>query len=183
MIPLRFKQAITSAILAAAADILAQSLGPQKKPHNWRRTFRIGLYGLLWVGPSNHFWQLILERLFPRKSDPLRPFKKVAFDQFTYGPLNNIMFMTFIARMVDGKSWEATRATIRKDYTSVQVNGWRLWPLAQFINQSFVPLDMRVLWTNLVSLFWTSFLIMRVKSGAVVPRVRLPMFKAKRHAH
>ena len=176
-----YQQAITSSILAATADILAQHLGPTKKPHNWLRTIKIGLYGLLWVGPSNHFWQLILEKIFPPKLDPLRPAKKVAFDQLTYGPLNNVLFMTFIARMVDDKTWSEAGSTIRKDFKSVQMNGWRLWPMAQLINQSFIPLELRVLWTNLVSLLWTSFLIMRVKSGAVVPKFyyQLPTFKKK----
>ena len=42
-------------------------------PINWRRTLTIALYGLVWSGPSNHFWQHTLERIFPpSKSDGLR---------------------------------------------------------------------------------------------------------------
>jgi hypothetical protein len=64
-------QAITAGILAGASDLLAQRL-TSSAPHNWRRTLSIAFYGFLWSGPGSHYWQQILERLFPNKNDPLR---------------------------------------------------------------------------------------------------------------
>lgn len=170
---------MTAALLAAAADIISQRLASRRARLNWRRTLSIALYGAVWVGPSNHFWQLFLERLFPRHDDPLRPAKKVAVDQLTYGPLNNVLFMTYISMVVEGRSVKATRAKLTADYRGVQVNGWRLWPLAQLVNHSFVPLDLRVLWSNCVSLLWTTFMIMRSRAaaGARGARIALPLLK------
>ena len=167
--------------------MIAQRLGSNRARINWRRTLSIALYGLIWTGPSNHYWQLLLERLFPKRDDPLRPAKKVLFDQLTYGPLNNIMFMIYISMIVEGRSWNATRTKIRADYPNVQINGWRLWPAAQFINQSFVPLELRVLWSNMVSLLWTTFMITRAKTAAGKlsgPRtIGLPTLIAARKDH
>ncbi|KAG7671539.1 putative Peroxisomal membrane protein PMP22 [Nannochloris sp. 'desiccata'] len=168
-------KAVTASLIAIASDLIAQRLGGSSRARvNWRRTLSIALYGLIWTGPSNHYWQLFLERLFPDKKDPLRPAKKVALDQLTCGPLNNIMFMIYISMIVEGRSWNATKLKIRADYANVQVNGWRLWPLAQFINQSFVPLELRVLWSNMVSLIWTTFMITRAKTAGRIPGPNLP---------
>lgn len=58
-------------MLIGASDLLAQRLA-SSAPANWRRTLCMALYGALWVGPSGHYWQQLLERFFPDKQDPLR---------------------------------------------------------------------------------------------------------------
>lgn len=171
--PLRTK-ALTAAFLAGLADVIAQRLSSRARL-NWRRTLSIALYGLIWGGPSNHYWQMALERIFPNRKDQLRPVKKVTLDQLTYGPLNNILFMTYISMVVEGRSWTATRTKVRNEYPGVQSKGWRLWPVAQFVNQSFVPLEFRVLWTNCVALLWSTFLITRAKTAGQT--TRLPVLK------
>ena len=40
-----------------------------------------------------------------------------------------------------------------------------MWPVAQFINQEFVPLKLRVLWINLVAFCWSVFLILQAKQA------------------
>lgn len=48
----------------------------------------------------------------------------------------------------------------------MQQRGWRLWPLASFVSQQFVPLQLRVLWLNAVAFLWSLFLILRSSAGA-----------------
>lgn len=158
-------KAITAGVLAGVSDLLAQRLS-SGAPTNWRRTLSIALYGLAWAGPASHYWQQILESLFPNKKDPLRSGKKVLLDQLTYGPLQNILFMSYIAYVVEGRSWGATMAKLRADLPMVQSRGWRVWPVASWVNQEFVPLKLRVLWLNLVALGWTTFLIMQGKTAS-----------------
>jgi hypothetical protein len=165
-------QALTAATLAALSDILAQRLTSRKASRlNWRRTLAISLFGFLWTGPSNHFWQLLLESIFPstqaQDSDKIswRPAKKVLLDQLTYGPLNNILFMMFMAKLIEGRSWKTTLSKIKADYPAIQLRGWRFWPVAQFVNQTVVPLQLRVLWTNCVAFVWSTYLILRSKSA------------------
>lgn len=47
---------------------------------NWQRTAAIAAYGLLWNGPSAHFWQKLMEHVFKGKSDMGTVLKKVQLD-------------------------------------------------------------------------------------------------------
>lgn len=161
--PLKTK-AVTAGVLAGSSDLLAQRLSGGSI--NWRRTLAIALYGVVWSGPAGHFWQQALERLFPDKKDPLRSAKKVLLDQLTFGPLCNGLFLAFMAGVVEGRGWAGTRDKLRRDFAGVQQRGWRLWPLASFISQQFVPLQLRVLWLNAVAFLWSLFLILRSSAGA-----------------
>ncbi|KAL4422648.1 hypothetical protein ABPG75_008845 [Micractinium tetrahymenae] len=164
--PLKTK-AVTAGVLAGVSDLLAQRLsGSTGAGINWRRTLAIALYGVVWSGPAGHFWQQILERLFPDQKDPLRSVKKVVVDQLTFGPLCNGLFLAFMAGVVEGRGWAGTRDKLRREFAGVQQRGWRLWPLASFISQQFVPLQLRVLWLNAVAFLWSLFLIMRSSAGA-----------------
>jgi peroxisomal membrane protein 2 len=133
----------------------------------------VALYGLVWGGPSNHYWQLFLERAVPRRrGDALRPLKKVALEQLTWGPLNNALLMLYLAKAVEGRSWAATWRATAANFGGVQRSGWRLWPAASLVNQTFVPLELRVLWMNAVALVWSTFLISRARpSGGLPPRL------------
>ena len=93
---------------------------------------------------------------------------QVVLDQATYGPLCNVLFMSFAGLALEGLSFAALRDRIANNYVSVQLNGWKLWPLAALINYRFVPLKFRVLFVNLVALCWSTFLLLR--SRAAVPK-------------
>ncbi|KAI3430384.1 hypothetical protein D9Q98_004979 [Chlorella vulgaris] len=162
--PLKTK-AITASLLIGASDLLAQRLTLGAAPTNWRRTLCMCAYGFLWAGPAGHYWQQILESLFPDKHDPLRTVKKVLTDQLVYGPLQNAVFMTFLAVVVEGRSWAATRTKLQADFVGVQSRGWRVWPVVSFVNQEFVPLKLRVLWMNVAALGWATFLILQGKTA------------------
>jgi hypothetical protein len=43
----------------------------------------------------------------------------------------------------------------------------QVWPLAQFINHSYVPLKLRVLYSNCVALAWSIFIITRARASVV----------------
>ena len=73
---LRSVQAITSGSLAALSDITAQKL-VSNAPLNWRRTLAMALFGLIWSGPSNHYWQKFTNQLFKGKKDAASVVQKV----------------------------------------------------------------------------------------------------------
>ena len=61
--PLQTK-ALTAALMSALADALAQRAGAPKQRWRASRTARFALLGLLWGGPSVHFWQAWLAEKF-----------------------------------------------------------------------------------------------------------------------
>jgi peroxisomal membrane protein 2 len=109
--PLRTK-ALTAACIAGLSDVIAQRIlvGRYRSPY---RTLLCALYGLLWNGPSNHFWQKFMEKLFRGKTDNLTVIRKVLFDQVTYGPLCNLLFMSFATIVLEGKGLATLREKIR----------------------------------------------------------------------
>ncbi|CAK0760882.1 hypothetical protein CVIRNUC_002809 [Coccomyxa viridis] len=154
--PLETK-ALTSAGLAGLSDIVAQRI-VSRGVLNWRRTAAMALFGLVWSGPSMHFWQQLQERIFKGRRDTATLIKRVLLDQLTFGPLSNAVFMSYIALVVEGRSFDFTKAKLYTDFSGVQKNGWRLWPLASWVTYQYIPLRLRVLFVNVVAFFWSTFL-------------------------
>lgn len=159
-------KAITAGCLSSASDILAQSM-TSKKAFNLNRTLAIGVFGLMWSGPSAHYWQAWLQKKFP-KQDDASVVQKVVVDQVTYGPVCNLALMSFLALVVDGRSLKFTLNKLRSDFWSVQRNGWKFWPLVAILNYRYVPLKLRVLVINLAAFCWSTFLITRSHGKALV---------------
>lgn len=159
-------KAITAGCLSAASDMLAQSM-TSKNAFNFRRTLAIGAFGFLWSGPSAHYWQGWLQKRFP-KQDDASAVKKVVVDQVTYGPICNLALMSFLALIVDGRSLKFTRHKLRTDFWSVQLNGWKFWPLVALVNYRYVPLKLRVLVINVAAFCWSTFLISKSHGKALV---------------
>ncbi|PSC69130.1 Peroxisomal membrane PMP22 isoform A [Micractinium conductrix] len=174
-------KSVTAGTMAGLSDLLAQRLTASAgSTFNWRRTLAIALYGGLWAGPASHYWQAFLEKLFPNKKDPLRSLKKVAVDQLTFGPFVNALFMSYMSAVVEGRSLAATRAKVSHEFTAVQARSWRVWPLASFVSQQYVPLQLRVLWLNCVAFLWSTFLILRSSGVASRPALLAAAVKLKR---
>ncbi|GLC34883.1 hypothetical protein PLESTB_001174100 [Pleodorina starrii] len=159
--PLRTK-CITSACIAGLSDVVAQLI-ISGSYQNVKRTLAVACFGAIYSGPSAHYWQKFMEHLFAGKKDFQTVLKKVVVDQLTYGPVCNVLFMSFATLVLEGKSLSFLMQKIPRDYPGVQLNGWRLWPLAALINYRFVPLQFRVLFINLTALVWTTFLLLKSK--------------------
>ena len=56
----------------------------------------------------------------PPRTHATHSVKKVALDQLTFGPLNNICVMLFFAVVVEGRSLRYARGKIARDYPTVQ---------------------------------------------------------------
>ncbi|DBB08125.1 hypothetical protein WJX82_004659 [Trebouxia sp. C0006] len=168
--PLKTK-AITSGSLAALSDITAQKL-VSNAPLNWRRTIAMALFGLIWSGPSNHYWQKFTNQLFKGKKDAASVVQKVLIDNLVYSPVFNLLVMAYIATVVEGRSMSFVQTKLQRDFPSLQLDSWKLWPLVSLINYKYVPLKLRVLVMQAIAFFWQTFLILRAKS-TVVQRVPL----------
>lgn len=170
-------QSITAGAICAMANILSQWLVNinRKKKIDAKTVAKFAAFGMLWVGPSGHYWQSKLERLVPARissnekrqakktsaPDSKRAVKKTIIDQLVYGPMSNLIFLTFIAKAVEGKSLESSLSGVKSQFWKTQVRGWLVWPLAQYINQLYIPLELRVLWLNGVAFFWSTLLILQ----------------------
>ena len=123
--PLPHTQALTAGTLSALADLVSQKLGGAS-PIKWRRTILLFLYGCVYSGPCAHYWQIALEKLFPNKDDPLRVLKKVVVDQLVYSPVQNMVVLTYLAKVVEGLSLDTALTKVSLQFPVVQAMGWRV---------------------------------------------------------
>jgi peroxisomal membrane protein 2 len=165
-------KAISSAVIAGVSDMTAQKL-VSNAPLNWRRTLAMALFGLIWGGPSNHYWQLFTNRLLKGRKDTASVLQKMILDNCVYSPIYNLLIMTYIAAVVEGRSSAFVKAKLQQDLPTLQMNSWKVWPIVSIVNYKYVPLKLRVLVVQLLAFFWSTFVILQSRSAAaVVPRLK-----------
>jgi hypothetical protein len=84
--------------------------------------------------------------------------------QLTWTIAINCMFFFTSTFMATGDVKASTQAISDKLWPTLKVN-WVVWPVLQGINLSVVPLQYRLLFVNVASLFWSAYLS-SVASGA-----------------
>ena len=51
---------------------------------------------------------------------------QVLIDQSTYGPLCNILFISFITLLLEGRTRAYLKQKLQEDYPRVQLNSWKV---------------------------------------------------------
>jgi protein Mpv17 len=115
----------------------------------------MGLYGGCIFGPAATLWFRFLERNVAvnvgRTSQTLI---RVGCDQLLFAPMITGVFFSTMAVM-EGRN---PADKLSESYWTALKANWSLWPAVQTGNFFFVPLHMRVLLVNVVSLGWNSYL-------------------------
>lgn len=164
-------KALTSAVLSVISDILAQSLQgiplSQLNTTSLRNQF---LIGLLIRGPLVHYWYIILEKFFiklgysPKQQNSTVPaLLKVLLDQTIFSfPFNLLYF--YALGVLEGRSLDYIHAKIDKEFMSMMISNLKLWPLVNILNFTVIPENLRVLFGNIIGIFWTVYVI-KLTSG------------------
>eukprot|EP00891_Asterochloris_glomerata_P007800 jgi/Astpho2/7800/Aster-06091 len=155
-------------ILAGISDITAQKL-VSSRPLNWRRTLAMALFGLVYGGPSNHYWQDFTNKMLKGRKDNASVVKKLLLDNLVFSPVYNVLMMTYISAVVEGRSATYTRNKLTTDFPQLQLNSWKVWPLISICIYKYVPLKLRTLAVQLVALFWGTFVILRSRAATLPP--------------
>ncbi|KAK7384904.1 hypothetical protein VNO78_30607 [Psophocarpus tetragonolobus] len=169
-------QVISSGLIWGAGDIAAQAVTHYTaKRHvivneddnkdfkiNWRRVSTTSLFGLGFVGPFGHFWYEGLDR-FIRLKFMLKPnsFRfvaaKVAVDGFLFGPLDLLVFFTYMG-LSTGKSVPQVKEDVKRDFLPAFVLEGAVWPMVQVANFRFIPVRYQLLYVNFFCLLDSCFL-------------------------
>ncbi|KAJ2719354.1 hypothetical protein GGI07_005266 [Coemansia sp. Benny D115] len=83
--------------------------------------------------------------------------KRVAVDQTVFAPFATGAFV-FGMGLLEGLSPAELAERARTQYMDILLAGYALWPAAQLVNFSLVPLAYRVPFGSTVSLFWNTYL-------------------------
>lgn len=162
-------KALTSFFGFMLGDIMAQKI--EGRPFNPLRCLRLGGYGLTIDGPIGHMWYKLLDR-FVYPNDPqctAAVLAKTAADQIIWAPVMTCVYFAFL-RAMEGHP-ELIASTIQAKLVQTVVANYVLWPAAHFINFRFVPSQHRILYNNVVAIFWNAFLSTLSHAPTVEPSV------------
>ncbi|KAF7553613.1 hypothetical protein G7Z17_g3516 [Cylindrodendrum hubeiense] len=149
-------QSVTTAVLFATGDITAQQLVQKRgfENHDLTRTGRMALYGGFVFGPAATTWFGFLSRNVNVRNKRLETVARVACDQLIFAPVMIGVFLSSMATM-EGAS---AKERLDKTYWPALSTNWMVWPFVQMINFTFLPLQHRVLFANVISIGWNSYL-------------------------
>ena len=149
-------KALTSFTGFTIADLLAQKFAEKQPTIDWARTARMAGFGILWHGPSGHYIYNFLDKLVPGNSFKA-VMSKVFLDQLVHNPVFALVFFTYL-NIVEGKSFQALKDTIKRDFFTTVTGSYVYWIPAHIINFRFIPGSHRVLYINVMQILWNMFL-------------------------
>ena len=154
--PLLIFNSVSCVCIHAVGDCLEQNLIERCAiPYDYSRTVKFAATGIF-SGSSDHCWYYLLDRSFPGvKSRSV--IIKVTLDQFFYTAFEIICFF-IIYNLIDGKGFEGGVAELKGKFLEVLTVSYIFWPILQFINFKFVPLSLRVIYSEVMSLIWCMYL-------------------------
>lgn len=82
---------------------------------------------------------------------------RVACDQLLFAPTFIGIFFIYQGLM-DGRNIRQIRNRLKSAYPTALAANYSIWPLVQFFNFRFVPLDYRSITVNTVALGWNSYM-------------------------
>ena len=123
----------------------------RKRQSSWDplRTRNICVTGSV-VGPTCHYWYMLLDRLLPGRTLKMVG-KKIFLDQMIFSPINISIFLVVLG-FLEGATLKSVAIDLRDKGLQLLKAEWIIWPPAQFINFLFLPTRYRVLYDNTVSL-------------------------------
>jgi protein Mpv17 len=139
-------KALTSLVGFAIGDLLAQKFLGGGGDVDLRRLLRMASFGLLFHGPSGHYFYGFLDRLIAGKG-VAQVVSKVAIDQVLWAPIFTAVFFVYLGA-TEGKSRQQIVDKVKKDTWTGVTTSWKFWPIAHTINFALVPTQHRLLYIN-----------------------------------
>lgn len=170
------KQALTAGSLALTGDTIAQVRERLRKRttlqqhtgshsddsdeavmsgflsnHDWLRALRMTSYGFLFYGPGSYAWYQYLDHALPKQTAQ-NLLLKVLLNQIVLGPC--VIAVVFAwNNLWQGKLSELPKK-YQKDALSTLLFGFRFWIPVSALNFWVVPLQARVAFMSMGSIFW-----------------------------
>ncbi|XP_027890369.1 peroxisomal membrane protein 2 [Xiphophorus couchianus] len=157
-------KSVTSGILSALGNLLSQYLEGRKKAKSGgpvdeidvAGATRYAIFGLIITGPVSHIFYQLMEVWMPT-TDPLCIVKRLLLDRLIFAPGFLLLFY-LVMNILEAKGWDDFQKKMRKSYWTALKMNWKVWTPFTFININFVPVQFRVLFANMIALFWYAYL-------------------------
>lgn len=105
-------------------------------------------------GPAATTWFKFLQNNVVLRNKNLEILARVGVDQGVFAPVMIGVFLSSMA-VLEGVP---PQEKLEKSYTTALTSNYMLWPFVQMVNFKLVPLHHRVLFVNVISIGWNSYL-------------------------
>ncbi|XP_059404578.1 peroxisomal membrane protein 2-like [Carassius carassius] len=157
-------KSVTSGFLSAVGNLLSQALEYRKnnKENSPKKKISVlgplhfAVFGLFITGPVSHYIYQLLEVLLPT-TVPYCLIKRLLLERLIFAPAFLLLFYV-VMNALEGKTLTDVQNKLKTSYWPAMKMNWKVWTPFQFININYVPVQFRVLFANLVALFWYAYL-------------------------
>ncbi|KAL3858020.1 hypothetical protein ACJMK2_012636 [Sinanodonta woodiana] len=159
-------KACTSGTISFLSNIISQKIAPNPDGKiAWRSVAAYTSFGFVITGPLFHNFYLLLDKLFPRKdkSAELKNSdiaKMILFDRLILAPPYLLVFLYAIA-ILEGQGTEVALKKVKATFWTILKMNWRVFTVVQYINFKYVPMKYRVLFGNIIALFFSIYVAVK----------------------
>jgi len=145
--------------LMILGDVICQTYVEKKalKEVDTYRALKFGAIGAVYVGPIISTWYRFLERAIVFKSAGLQAVGKMAVDQIFLAPTFLYSFL-WINGLTSFKPVDEVKREAHKNYFDILITNYKVWPFVQVFNFWVVPLRYRVIFVQVIAIFWNTYL-------------------------
>lgn len=167
---------------SSSRSVSRSSNGPMFS-YDAARAARLCGYSAVIGSPIGHYWFQFLDKfIFPNAmGHPMTAVVKTLLDQVIMAPAGIGLFFCAMS-MLEGNSLQEAWASTKQKFAPTLKANYLLWPAANLVNFAFVPPAQRILYCNVVYIFWASYLsAMASKKGSSEDEMLLePVYLAQK---
>ncbi|KAK7202714.1 hypothetical protein BZA70DRAFT_284777 [Myxozyma melibiosi] len=154
-------QCTSTGVLFGVGDGLAQVIAPDPElggKYDYVRTLRMVFHGGVVFAPLVSQWYKLIGT---KINVPGKPFTealaRMTADQLIWAPFGIASFYVSMG-VLQGHSFETIKGELKAKYYPTMMGNYLVWPAVQIVNFRFMPLEYRLLFVNVVSIAWNTFL-------------------------
>ena len=158
-------KSLTSCGTNAFSDVLCQKLLGLNATEevaskiDLERFVHAAVTGLVWSGPVTHYWyNLLFGKLTAPIKDPIVGLiVRIFLDAIIFSPVTVSGYFA-LRSILEGSGFAGVKEKLSTRLFTTVAGAWKFWPAANVINFSIVPIPFRVLYMNVLSIFWSGYL-------------------------
>lgn len=152
----------TSFVLSTLSTVIGQLLERRWAPREAVK------FGLIYCPPYSHFWYIYLDRWLGTGKHALL---KTVLDQAIWQPLMLLKIFIFNG-LWNGHSWPAVKESLNTGFRTAVLDGWKVWPLIQFVNMRYIPAVYQSSILDIICFFWDIYLSLLEARGRLPKKPR-----------
>lgn len=161
---------LTTGFLFGTGDYLAQqiSISSQNgRKYDYSRTLRAVIYGGIIFAPLADKWYKILATVkLPVPNSKLADtVLRVGLDQGVFAPFIGIPLYYSVMTLMEGGDHKTVQRKLESNWWNTLYTNWLVWPAVQGVNFGLVPVQLRLLVVNVVSIGWNCYLLMALNDA------------------